>query len=112
MTTTIMIKEKCRDGRLEKNMLGYRTYFNGIKFVTDNKKTEVKTMPCDSTTSWFCEKRFADSASERRNQDLQYVKKCKECGEYFWQTEEERQWFIERKLKVPCRCYSCRKKKK
>lgn len=38
MTTTIMIKEKCRDGRLEKNMLGYRTYFNGIKFVTDNKK--------------------------------------------------------------------------
>lgn len=93
-------------------MLGYRTYFNGIKFVTDNKKRKWKQCLVIQQLHGFCEKRFADSASERRNQDLQYVKKCKECGEYFWQTEEERQWFIERKLKVPCRCYSCRKKEK
>lgn len=93
-------------------MLGYRTYFNGIKFVADNKKTEVQTMPDDSTTMWFANKKSANNAVEKHNaDDLKDVKKCKECGEYFWQTEEERQWFIERKLKVPCRCYSCRKKK-
>ncbi len=69
-------------------------------------------MPCDSTIAWFCEKRFADSATERHNKDLQYVKKCKECEEYFWQTDDERIWFTDRNMKAPCRCYSCRKKNK
>lgn len=77
-------------------MLGYKIYFNGNEFVADNIATEVQTVPCDSTVSWMANKTYA---------------KCKECGEYFWQTEEERQWFIERELKVPCRCYSCRKNK-
>ena len=73
-------------------MLGYKIYFNGDKFVADNAATEVQTMPCDSTVSWM-------------------AKKCKECGEYFWQTDEERTWFADRNMKAPCRCYSCRKKK-
>lgn len=95
------------------NMLGYKIYFNGDKFVADNIATEVQTVPCDSTVSWMANKTYADNAVEKHNaNDIKDVKKCKECGESFWQTEEERQWFIERELKVPCRCHSCRKKNK
>lgn len=94
-------------------MLGYKIYFDGNKFVVDDVETEVQTTPNDSVVSWFTSKKYADNAVEKHNaNDLNDIKKCKECGEYFWQTDEERQWFIERKLKVPCRCYSCRKKNK
>lgn len=93
-------------------MLGYKIYFNGDKFVADNAATEVQTMPCDSTVSWMANKASADDAVEKHNaNDLKHVKKCKECGEYFWQTDEERTWFADRNMKAPCRCYSCRKKK-
>ena len=93
-------------------MLGYRIYFNGSKFVADEAATEVQTMPNDSTTMWFAYKKSAEDVVEHQNaNDLKDVKKCKECGEYFWQTDEEREWFWERSMKAPCRCYSCRKKK-
>lgn len=94
-------------------MLGYKIYFNGNKFVADNIATEVQTVPCDSTVSWMANKIYADNAVEEHNaNDIKDVKKCKECGEYFWQTEEERICFTDRNMKVPCRCYSCRKKNK
>ena len=73
------------------NMLGYKIYFNGEKFVADNTATEVQTMPCDSTSFLFTL--------------LLLVEK------YFWQTNDERIWFTDRNMKAPCRCYSCRKKK-
>lgn len=93
-------------------MLGYRIYFDGTKFVTDNDATEVQIISPDSTTSWMIDKKSADDAAEKHNvNDLKDVKKCKECGEYFWQTDEERTWFVDRNMKAPCRCYSCRKKK-
>ena len=56
---------------------------------------------------------YADNAVEKHNaNDIKDVKKCKECGEYFWQTDDERSWFADRNMKAPCRCYSCRKKNK
>lgn len=68
-------------------MLGYKIYFNGSKFVADNTATEVQTVPCDSTVSWMANKIYADNAVEKHNaNDIKDVKKCKECGEYFWQT--------------------------
>ena len=94
-------------------MLGYKIYFNGEKFVADNTATEVQTMRCDSTVSWMANKASADHAVEQLNaKDLKDGKKCPECGEYFWQTDEERTWFADRGMKAPCRCYSCRKKKR
>lgn len=93
-------------------MLGYKIYFNGSKFVADDIATEVQTVPCDSTTMWFVYKKPAEDVVEHQNaNDLKDVKKCKECGEYFWQTDSERTWFADRNMKAPCRCYSCRKKK-
>ena len=94
-------------------MLGYRIHFNGSKFVADETATEVQIMPCDSTVVQFDKKIFADGAAEDYNaNNLKNVKKCKECGEYFWQTDEERAWFADKNMKAPCRCYSCRKNKK
>lgn len=93
-------------------MLGYRIYFNGDKFAVDEVATEVQTMPDDSTTMWFVNKKSADDAARKYNaDDLKDVKKCKECGEYFLQPDEERIWFADMNMKAPCRCYSCRKKK-
>lgn len=94
-------------------MLGYKIYFNGIEFVVDNTATEVQDMPCDSTTAWFANKKSAYNAVKKYNANyLKDIKKCKECGEYFWQTDDERNWFTDRNMKAPCRCYSCRKKKR
>ena len=93
-------------------ILGFRIYFDGEKFVADNVATEVQTTPNDSVVSWFTSKKFADDAVEKQNtDDLKDVKKCKECGEYFWQTDEERSWFAGKNMKNPCRCYSCRLKR-
>lgn len=94
-------------------MLGYRIHFNGNKFVADEIATEVQTVSCDSTVSWMTNKKYADEVVETYNENnfFKDVKKCKECGEYFWQTDEERIWFANRSLKAPCRCNSCRKKK-
>ena len=93
-------------------MLGYKIYFNGNEFVEDNTATEVQDMTCGSTTAWFANKKSANDAVKKHNaNDLKDVKKCKECGEYFWQTDDERIWFTDRNMKAPCRCYSCRKKK-
>lgn len=93
-------------------MLGYRIYFNGDKFAVDEVATEVQTMPDDSTTMWFANKKSAVDVAEHHNADnLKNVKKCKECGEYFWQIDEETIWFTDKNMKVPCKCYSCRKKK-
>lgn len=95
-------------------MLGYRIYFNGNNFMADDIATEVQTVPCDSTMSWMANKKYADDAVEKYNTNdyilLKDIKKCKECGGYFWQTDEERMWFTDRNMKAPCRCYSCRKK--
>ena len=93
-------------------MVGYRIHFNGNRVVPEDFAPEVQDIPCDSTTSWMINKIYADNAVEEHNaNDLNDVKKCKECGEYFWQTDEERIWFADRNMKAPCRCYSCRKKK-
>lgn len=47
-------------------------------------------------------KTSADDAVEKHNaNNLKDVKKCKECGEYFWQTDEERTWFADRNMKAP-----------
>lgn len=93
-------------------MLGYRIYFNGDKFVADNNETQVQSIPNDMTTAWFKDRKSADNAVENHNaNDLKDVKRCKECGEYFWQTVEERIWFADRNMKPPCRCRSCRRKK-
>ena len=96
-------------------MKGYRRYYDGEKYVVDEEVSEVQKLPKDSTTSWFKTHDQALVAANIDNQieaEQKNVKVCKECGSYFYQTESDRNWFLERNLKVPCRCYTCRKKRK
>ena len=96
-------------------MKGYRRYYDGEKYVVDEEVSEVQKLPKDSTTSWFRNRRQALTAADLDNKieaEQNNVKVCKECGSYFYQTESDRNWFLERNLKVPCRCYSCRKNRK
>ena len=37
---------------------------------------------------------------------------CKTCGKYFWIDADEKEWFAERKLSIPKRCWYCRRHKK
>lgn len=91
-------------------MLGFKVYFDGEKFVCDSFKTEVEDVHTDSTTSWFSTRVDAEKAMEELNKiSSKNVKICKQCGKYFWQTDDEREWFINKNLKIPCRCYMCRK---
>lgn len=91
-------------------MVGYKVYFNGTKFVVEESESEVCSMPGDSTTEWYEEKKYADKAADDHNKsDLKDVIKCKECGSYFWQNDDERKWYTDNNLKIPRRCDSCRR---
>lgn len=58
------------------NVLGYRIYFNGNKFAANEVATEVQTMPDDSTTAWFANKKSAVDAVEHHNtNNLKDIKK-------------------------------------
>ena len=96
-------------------MQGYRVWFNGEKFVSDENTTEVQYNQGyhDIATSWFADKASANKAVAKWNRDnLDDIKSCKECGAYFWQKEVERQWYKEHGMNPPRRCYLCRKKRK
>lgn len=96
-------------------MKGYKKYFNGKRYIVEDTLSDIEELPNDSTTSWFRTYKQALIAADLDNQieaEQKNVKVCKECGSYFYQTERDRKWFIERNLKVPCRCITCRKNKK
>lgn len=78
-------------------MLAFKIYFNGKEFVADNVATEVQSVSCDSTVQWFRKQKFADDAVEKLNANHLKMLKHVNSVEYFYQTEDERQWFIDRK---------------
>lgn len=80
---------------------------NNTKFMLKSENEVWHVYNYDSTQEMY----VTHAVEEYNANDLHDVKKCKECGEYFWQTDEERIWFTDRNMKAPCRCYSCRKKK-
>ena len=105
-------------------MLGYKIHFDGEKFVADNEKTPVETVPGDSFTGWYARIDHRDGALIHLNEQLKssleelvedrdfIMCKCKECCKYFGITKLECEWFTERKLSIPVRCMHCRKKRK
>lgn len=94
---------------------GYRVYFDKEtkKFRYDKEISEMRFCGKNSTTSWFADLKSAMNAAQSRNQySLGDVIVCKDCGEAFWITEDERNWYAEKGLTLPTRCESCRRKKK
>ena len=58
----------------------------------------------------------ADTCADDYNIDISTgeltVKKCKDCGMYFFVSKDEASWYTDKGLKVPSRCEFCRKKRK
>ena len=94
-------------------MLGYRVYFdtNENCFKYDDVASEVISMPKDSTTSYMIDCKSAENAVNNLNQKINNVCHCKDCNNTFFMSDDERQWFDDRGLKTPVRCYRCRKKR-
>lgn len=57
----------------------------------------MQSVSCDSTVQWFRKQKFADDAVEKLNANHLKMLKHVNSVEYFYQTEDERQWFIDRK---------------
>ena len=90
---------------------GYKIYFKDNRFVYEDKPSVVEDVPVDSTTAWYADKTSAKLATYEHNKyHVKDVKVCKSCSNTFFQSKSEREWFTERNLKPPCRCYTCRKK--
>lgn len=91
---------------------GYRVYFDGKQFKNEETVSEVQSVPVDSTDLWMDTIGHAREAVKKFNKHLGVVKVCKDCGGYFVQSQDEVDWFIERDMKPPVRCITCRKKRK
>lgn len=105
-------------------MIGYKIYFDGEKFVMDNKKSLVEDVPNDSVVSWNAGLDTGLAAVNSLNESHKskpeelikakdfLIRKCKDCNTYFILGAMQVEWFERRDLKLPCRCITCREKKK
>ena len=105
-------------------MLGYKIYFNGEKFVMEDKKSLVEDVPTDSVIGWNAEFNTAINAVDNLNKSHKsnpeelvssndfLIRKCRDCNAYFILVATEVEWFERKGLKLPCRCMACREKRK
>ena len=105
-------------------MVGYKIYFNGEKFVMEDKKSLVEDVSDDAVVSWNAGLDTAVAAVDSLNKSHKskpqqlvsskdfLIRKCKDCNTYFMLGAMQVEWFERRDLKLPCRCIACRKKKK
>lgn len=106
-------------------MKGYKVYFNGEKFVSEDKLTQIPNVYLnDKVARWSESLESAEAFAAELNRisvtsvdDMtlgkdMLVRQCKECGEYFRLTTKEVCWYQYRDLNVPRRCKTCRKARK
>lgn len=94
------------------SVVGYKVYFDGKQFKNEDTMSEVQSLPVDSTDLWMDTVEHARESVDKYNKHLGEIKVCKDCGRYFVQLQDEVDWFIERDMKPPVRCITCRKKRK
>ena len=105
-------REQKRKGKTMSSVVGYKVYFDGKQFKNEDTMSAVQSLPVDSTDIWMDTVGHAREAVDKYNKRLGDVKVCKDCGRYFIQSQDEVDWFIERDMKPPVRCITCRKKRK
>lgn len=105
-------------------MVGYKIYYDGEKFVMEDKKSIVENVPSDSVVSWNAGLDTAIAAVDSLNKSHKskpeelirakdfLIRKCRDCNNYFILGGRQVEWFEHRDLKLPCRCMVCRKKEK
>ena len=108
----------------EIKMVGYKIYFDGEKFVMENKKSVSSHVPDDGAVMWSTGLDTAIAAVDNFNKHYKsspqklsgpkdfLIRKCRDCNNYFTLTDKQVKWFESRDLKLPCRCIACREKKK
>lgn len=102
----------------------FKVYFDGDKFAV-NKISDGEVIPFISDAFYifyFYENaiRLAENLNKHLKSDYDHLimpedfmaVKCKDCKEYYILTKSEIAWFLSRDLFVPCRCYSCRIKRR
>jgi hypothetical protein len=108
------------------NVMGYKVHFDGRKFVAEHEKSEVNASYHDSCEWWYTDERSAEDAVEDLNKDTItrveedkvysdstiLVQRCRECGNYFAMNANEIEWYQNKDMSVPKRCYRCRKARK
>lgn len=95
-------------------MQGFKCFYDikEKKFKCEDVPSEVGHYDSDGTTFWIdTYKHACNSVNIYNKEHLNEVFICKECGNSFFLTESEQDWFIEKHLNVPKRCYRCRKRK-
>lgn len=110
-------------------MVGYKVYFNGKKFVAEDKLSEVETNSCysDLPVMWFSidtgydyaekmaaslNKKHKNSVEELEKYSHFIIRKCKDCKQHFMLEKRRIYWFKEKNLSIPVRCFCCIQKRK
>jgi len=75
-------------------------------FVTDECSLEEC---CEGFVMLYsvCESLAKEANDAVKNSDI-FVYKCRDCGEWYCVTKREKDWYADRGLFIPRRCYSCR----
>ena len=100
-------------------MKGYKIFYDGEKFVMEEEKSEVgnTTDFVHWMISYETAKKSVESCNNRLKKDISelvgeydfIIIACKACDDNFLITKQEADWYLERKLSIPCRCPACRK---
>ena len=110
-------------------MVGYKVYFDGKKFVAEDKLSEVENdSRCpDLPVMWFSmylgydyaekmaanlNEKYKNSVEELEKYSHFIIKKCKDCNRHFILVKRKIDWFKEKNLSIPVRCSCCIQKRK
>lgn len=95
--------------------------YNGSMFIVKEKE-EVEYVGASECTLEECCEGFVmpfaicESLAKDANKALEsgeiFVYKCKDCGDWYCVTKNEKEWYSERGLFIPRRCYPCRYEKR
>lgn len=103
--------------------VAYKFYFDpeSMKFKCDSTPVDFDTIEDDGTrdnygTSYFDTLGHAQHAVRNHNRDLangkEIMRRCKDCGKFFFMTDKEAKWYKEKDLELPKRCSVCVSKRR
>ena len=91
-------------------MYAFHVYFNPDveKFELTTEKVELGVT--NDFSHYFVDPNIAEEAVKRLNTQVSTnLRRCKDCGRYYWITGAEKHWYSARNLHEPVRCNVCRK---
>ena len=95
-------------------MVGYKVYYDreNYKFTISDEPMEVEKHAADACFTFHKTREEAERVLTEKNNNLHCVHICKDCGEPFWISEENAQWYKDQGFQIPIRCSACRKARK